>query len=133
MGQHLLVSFTETECKTTAHVKSFRFSTPGPAASSRAFYEFEHRQPEGAFPASQRFIDVPMGVARFANDTVLLPRLWNRTLGPIVYESEYEVGGHFAAFERPDAVARDLKVMFGRRGPLFACVAGKDGYDYDQV
>ncbi|KAK7184978.1 hypothetical protein DPSP01_002804 [Paraphaeosphaeria sporulosa] len=110
-------------------VSIYWFSTPGPAASSRAFYEFEHRQPEGAFPASQAYIDVPLGVARFANDTVLLPRLWNKTLGPVIYESEYDVGGHFATWERPDAIAKDLITMFGKGGPAFACVSGKSGFD----
>ncbi|KAF2449964.1 alpha/beta-hydrolase [Karstenula rhodostoma CBS 690.94] len=109
-------------------VSIYWFSTAGPAASSRAFYEFENRQPEPAFPASQVYINVPLGVVRFANDIVLLPRLWNRTLGPVIYESEYDVGGHWAAWERPDAIAKDLQAMFGRDGPAFACVTGKPGF-----
>ena len=107
---------------------SYRFSTPGPAASSRVFYEFEHRKPKGAFPESQAYVDVPLGIVRFANDMVLLPRLWNQTLGPVVYESEYATGGHFAAWERPDAMVKDLRVMFGRGGPVFGCVTGRSGY-----
>lgn len=114
------MALTEIQC---------RFSTPGPSASSHAFYEFENRQPECAFPASQAYIDVPLGVARFARDTVLLPRSWNETLGPVMYESEYDVGGHFAAWERPDAIAKDLQAMFGRGGPAFACVTGKSGFE----
>ncbi|KAL1600640.1 hypothetical protein SLS60_007027 [Paraconiothyrium brasiliense] len=122
------LNYTWTDDEICTWVSIYWFSTPGPAASSRVFYEFEHRTPEGAFPASQAYIDVPLGVARFANDTVLLPRLWNQTLGPVVYESEYDEGGHFAAWERPDAIAKDLQAMFGRGGPAFACVDGKSGY-----
>ena len=29
-----------------------------------------------------------------------LPRTWSRTLGPVVFESEHDKGGHFAATER---------------------------------
>ncbi|KAJ4304749.1 hypothetical protein N0V90_000276 [Kalmusia sp. IMI 367209] len=68
-------------------------------------------------------------ISRFANDSVLLPRLWNQTLGPVIYEIEYEVGGHFAAWERPDAIANDLRVMFGKGGAAYACVTGKSGYE----
>ena len=59
---------------------------------------------------------------------VLLPKLWNHTLGPIVFENEYEGGGHFAAWERPDAIVNDLRSMFGREGTVYGCVAGRNGY-----
>ncbi|KAF1968232.1 alpha/beta-hydrolase [Bimuria novae-zelandiae CBS 107.79] len=121
-------TYVWTDDEICTWVSVYWFSTPGPAASSRVFYEFENRKPKGAFPASQAYVEVPLGVARFANDTVLLPRLWNQTLGPVVFESEYQVGGHFAAWERPDAVAGDLRAMFGRGGPAFGCVSGRSGY-----
>ena len=92
------------------------------------YYDFEHRDPP-AFVAQQTYVDVPMGVVRLAGDLVLLPKLWNGTLGPIVFESEYERGGHFAAWERPDAVVGDLRRMFGRGGGAFGCVRGKSGYE----
>ncbi|KAL5454146.1 hypothetical protein PMIN06_005104 [Paraphaeosphaeria minitans] len=30
-------------------------------------------------------------------EDIELPRSWSKTLGPVMYESEYDVGGHFAA------------------------------------
>ena len=45
----------------------------------------------------------------------MVPKAWAKTMGPVVWESEWEHGGHFAAWERPDAVASDLRRMF-RRG-----------------
>jgi hypothetical protein len=35
---------------------------------------------------------------------------------------------HFAAYERPDAIAKDLKTMFGKGGGAFGVVKGLDGY-----
>ena len=49
-------------------------------------------------------------------------------IGPLVYESDNDKGGHFAAWERPDVISGDLKKMFGKGGPCFGIVEGKDGY-----
>ncbi len=49
-------------------------------------------------------------------------------LGKVVFESEHESGGHFAAFEKPEAIAGDLRKMFGKGGPAYGVVTGKDGY-----
>jgi hypothetical protein len=83
---------------------------------------------ENAFVASQKYIDVPLGITRLSNDFILLPRLWNQTLGPVVFEAEHDGGGHFAAWERPNFIIGDLRSMFGRGGGAFGCVNGKSGY-----
>ena len=49
-------------------------------------------------------------------------------MGPVVFESEYESGGHFAAWERPDAIVKDLREMFGKGGGAHGCVEGREGY-----
>lgn len=108
-------------------VAIYYFSTAGPAATQNIFYENEHRNPP-VFPACQAYIDAPLGIARFPKDLILLPRLWHQTMGPVVYESEYESGGHFAAWERPDAIVRDLRTMFGKGGGAYDCVKGNNGY-----
>ena len=91
----------------------YYFSQPGPEASNNIYYAIEHGHPT-AFEAASVYAVVPFGVARFSNDLVLLPKLWNYTLGPVVFESEYETGGHFAAWERPDAIVQDLRAMFAK-------------------
>ncbi|KAM5341528.1 hypothetical protein ACJ41O_014559 [Fusarium nematophilum] len=96
-------------------VSIYYFSTPGPEAASSVYYAMEHSQPP-AFAAAAGYVDVPLGIARFSNDLLVLPKLWNQTLGPVVFESEYEKGGHFAAWERPDAIVQDLRAMFGEDG-----------------
>ena len=53
---------------------------------------------------------------------------WLQALGNLVFESEHEHGGHFAAYERPDLLAGDLRKMFGKGGPAFGVVPGREGY-----
>ncbi|RGP78621.1 epoxide hydrolase [Fusarium longipes] len=88
------------------------FSTAGPDAPSNLYYSFEQSDPI-AFIAAGAFIDLPLGISRFKNDLVLLPKLWNQTLGPVVFQEEHERGGHFAAWEQPGAIVGDLRLMFG--------------------
>jgi len=40
-------------------------------------------------------------------------------LGPVVFESRKEKGGHFAAHEIPEEIMADLRKMFGRGGPCY--------------
>ena len=49
-------------------------------------------------------------------------------LGKMVFQSEHETGGHFAAYERPELLAGDLRKMFGKGGPAYGVVSGKSGY-----
>lgn len=49
-------------------------------------------------------------------------------MGPVVYESDNASGGHFSAWEKPEAIASDLKKMFGKGGGAYGIVDWKDGY-----
>lgn len=102
-------SWTDEEILTWVSI--YYFSTAGPDASAKTYYAMESRQPS-AFVAAAEYINVPLGILRFSGDLVLLPRLWNQSLGPIVHESSHEGGGHFAAWERPNAIIQDLRLMF---------------------
>ena len=59
-------------------------------------------------------------------DTTLFFR-WHKTPN-LVFESEHESGGHFAAHEKPEALVGDLRKMFGKGGPAFGVVKEKNGY-----
>ena len=59
---------------------------------------------------------------------MLLPKSWTRLIGPVVYESDNSSGGHFAAWEKPEVIAGDLRIMFGRGGGAYGVVQGKNGY-----
>jgi hypothetical protein len=50
-------------------------------------------------------------------------------MGDVVFENEYEKGGHFAATECPEELVSDLRKMFGREGPAAGVVEGRIGYD----
>lgn len=54
---------------------------------------------------------------------------WVRTIGKVVFEAVHDKGGHFAAFEQPEALVGDLRKMYGRGGPTYGVVPGKSGYD----
>ena len=45
-----------------------------------------------------------------------------------MFESEHDKGGHFAAFEGPEKLVGDLRKMYGKGGPAYGVVPGKDGY-----
>jgi hypothetical protein len=104
-------SYPWTDEEILTWVSIYYFSTSGPDASSKVYYTFEHCDPP-AFAAAGAYMDVPLGISRFLNDLVLLPKSWNHTLGPIVHEAEHERGGHFAAWEQPGAIVADLRLMF---------------------
>ena len=49
----------------------------------------------------------------------------------LVFESEHDNGGHFAAYEKPEELAGDLRNMFKKGGGAFGVVKGKTGYEKD--
>lgn len=120
-------NYAWTDDEVLTWVSIYWFSTAGPAANNNIYYDNEHKQPP-TFPAVQVYIDVPLGIARFPKDLILLPKLWHHTMGPILYESEHESGNHFAAWERPDAIVANLRAMFGKKCGAYDRVTGKNGY-----
>jgi len=57
---------------------------------------------------------VLIGQSHFPRDLSVLPGIYTRTLGRVVFEVEHESGGHFAAWEKPDEIVDDLRAMFAR-------------------
>jgi pimeloyl-ACP methyl ester carboxylesterase len=94
-------------------VSIYQFSTAGPAASARIYYDV---QSAAARPFSDQVLEynekVPLGLSYFPKDIFIPPMSWGRTLGPVVFEGVHDDGGHFAAHERPEALARDMREMF---------------------
>jgi hypothetical protein len=114
-------------------ISIYYFSTAGPAASIRIYYEATeaHVKPGAVHRLilTKYIPKVPLGQAHFPKELNPVPKVWARTMGPIVYESSHKKGGHFAAWECPEVIARDLNAMFGKGGPVFGVVKGKNGYD----
>ncbi|PHH67684.1 hypothetical protein CDD82_1221 [Ophiocordyceps australis] len=95
-------------------VSLYVFSTAGPAASVRIYYENMHHQA----PLWDSAPGVLVGYSIFPMDVVVPPTAWARAaLGKaIVFEARHSHGGHFAAWERPEKLVGDLKTMFGPGG-----------------
>ncbi|KAK4557107.1 hypothetical protein LTR86_006088 [Recurvomyces mirabilis] len=112
-------------------VSIYQFSTAGPAASARIYYDIQN---SAARPFSDQVLEyndkVLLGLSYFPKDIHLPPLAWGRTLGPVVFEGLHESGGHFAAHERPDQLVKDLRAMFGAQGgaaSVAALFAGTKG------
>ncbi|EXJ92432.1 hypothetical protein A1O3_00983 [Capronia epimyces CBS 606.96] len=114
-------------------VSIYRFSRAGPDAPQRIYYEMVHLDANSSTPTpvtelAAQYIDVPLGTSRFQKDVLSLPKVWDATMGPVVFQAEHDVGGHFAAWECPRELVSDLRRMFAREGPLYGCVDGQTGF-----
>lgn len=117
-------------------VSIYWFSAAGPAASLRIYYETTHnvdgRQDKLGFSRLRQWSPgVKLGFSHFPRDLEVRPSTWIRTLGDVVFEKRHESGGHFAAFERPEELVKDIRAMFGKRGGAFGAVQHRAGYESD--
>ncbi|KAI1272010.1 microsomal epoxide hydrolase [Xylaria sp. FL0933] len=123
-----------TDDEVCTWVSIYWFSTAGPAASARIYYEHNHSSnPERPNKMRRADLlsyspDVKIGYSHFPMDLSVLPSTWFRTLGEVVFERAHKDGGHFASWERPDEIVKDLRDMFGKGGGAFGCVKGMTGY-----
>ena len=115
-------------------VSIYYFSRAGATASLNIYYENEHQEPQKpVFAEMQTNIpDVPLGISRFPKILILLPKLWHHhTMGPVVFLKRHDHGGHFPAWECPEALVEDLRDMFGKNGGAYGCIDGRSGYRRD--
>ncbi|KAF2101773.1 alpha/beta-hydrolase [Rhizodiscina lignyota] len=132
---HWTDNYPWTEDEILTWVSIYWFSAAGPGASVRTYFEAETPTPPYGIPADKAFFawnNVPLGLTQFPKDVMGIPRAFTRTLGNIVFENWASDGGHFAAWERPEVLARDLRRMFGRGGGAYGVVDGADGYHEDK-
>jgi len=123
-----LVTWTDTyqwsDDEVLTWVSIFWFSRAGPAASIRIYYELTKAGETIHFPK----VTIPVGLSFFPKESARSPRAVLRAKANIVFESEHEIGGHFAAYEQPEALVDDLRKMFGKSGPAAGVVPGCNGY-----
>ncbi|TVY56057.1 putative epoxide hydrolase, partial [Lachnellula cervina] len=112
-------------------VSVYAYSRAGPGAAHRIYYEIMHPGKDAVTRGMvEKYIPhVKLGLAYNPKELSVLPKSWCRTMGPIVYESENDSGGHFYATEKPEYLTRDLKKMFGKGGGAYGAVKEKSGYD----
>ncbi|TFK48593.1 alpha/beta-hydrolase [Heliocybe sulcata] len=106
-------------------VSIYWFSRAGPASSLRIYYEIMN----DSLMSLPYVRGVPLGVSYYPKEVAPTPRSWTKAfIGEVVFESEHASGGHFAAYEEPEAFVDDLRKMFGKGGPSFGVVPGLTGY-----
>ncbi|KAJ5093123.1 hypothetical protein N7456_008984 [Penicillium angulare] len=124
-------SYPWTEDEILTWVSIYWFSVAGPEASVRVYYEGSHLQSDEDI-SYQRLIghipDVKVGFVHLPREISVVPRTWAAAMGPVVQQTEYDHGGHFAAWEVPEVIVRDLRNMFGKGGPCYGIIAERDGY-----
>jgi len=79
------------------------------AGSAARLYAESTRAGNGAAQAWTGRVDVPTGHAVYPYELLQTPRAWADRRYRIVHWTEQDRGGHFAAFERPDAFVADLR------------------------
>ncbi|KAJ5931595.1 hypothetical protein N7516_006084 [Penicillium verrucosum] len=134
-------------------VSIYYFSTAGPVASTRIYYEASAPKRGGSsyvsddssqedlleqadlnymsleqILAAQAPQSVRFAVAQFREEIIMWPMAWYRSIGNVVQETEYDHGGHFAAWEVPELLSSDIKRFLGNNGPAYGAVADRDGY-----
>ncbi|KAI9443142.1 hypothetical protein H4582DRAFT_2072221 [Lactarius indigo] len=107
----------------TTKISIYWFSRAGPAASVKIYYEIG--DPVVGFPKTA----APVGLSSILKELAWFPKALLRSKGKTVFE----VGGHFAAYEQPEALVGDLRKMFGKSGPAAGVVPGCDGYRMKRV
>lgn len=113
-------SYPWTDNEILTWVSIYWFSTASPEASVRIYYEGQ----SPAAKANEKTITtlklmeyiphVKLGLAHFPKEIKCVPDVWGETLGEVVLQSHHDKGGHFAAWEVPEAIVSDLKKMFGK-------------------
>ncbi|KAI9713868.1 MAG: hypothetical protein M1820_000598 [Bogoriella megaspora] len=145
-------SYPWTEDEICTWISIYWFSTAGPAASVRIYYEASHEdgvdgRNEGILRAGSYIPDSKLGLLYAPMEIGTMPRRWGRAMGPVVHERELDHGGHFAAWEKPDELAGAVKEMFGKGknpttqpapfssilqcflgGPCYGIIAGRRGF-----
>ena len=56
----------------------------------------------------QNKVEVPSGASAFPKELGIVPRCWAEQAMNVIFWREHDRGGHFAAYEKPDELARDV-------------------------
>lgn len=109
------------------------FSTAGPAANLRIYYEEKHSGSNPKNKVPRRSIaewigNVKIGYSHQPMELSVLPKTWIKKLGNIVFQRDHDSGGHFFAWEKPDLLVQDVRDMFRKNGGAFGVVKDKTGF-----
>lgn len=82
----------------------------GTVTSTLRLYRENRRRPVH-FQSGERVVP-PLGVARFPRELPMPPRSWLERVFTVERSTEMPRGGHFAAMEEPELLARDIQAFF---------------------
>jgi len=87
---------------------------PANAASSARLYWESFRAREETFRAiAMDPVNVPVGCSIFPKEIFRTSKRWaEKRYAKLVYFNELDKGGHFAAFEQPEAFVREVRACF---------------------
>ncbi len=101
-------------------ISIYYFSTAGPAAPQRIYFEGQiglPSSPDSQWQRAGEHIEgSKLGVSRFPKELAGLPKLWTEGMGDLLFDAEHDSGGHFAAWEKPEVLVDDVRGMFGKGG-----------------
>ncbi|KAJ5103865.1 hypothetical protein N7532_004394 [Penicillium argentinense] len=124
-------SYPWTDDEILTWVSIYWFSRAGPEASVRIYYESFHSESVKGISYAKLMSYIPgvkLGLAHLPCEIAAAPSTWAATLGPVVWQSRHERGGHFAAWEVPDVIVGDLRAMLRKGGPCHGVIPGRKGY-----
>lgn len=117
-------SYPWTDAEIIQWVSIYYFSPAGLGRAHQIYYEVthapksKHSHPDVLFGQGDatRYIGngVKLGLMYNPMELNVPPKAWCQLLGDVVHESENQKGGHYAVYEIPEALARDLQCMFGK-------------------
>jgi len=115
-------SYPWTDEEVLTWVSIYWFSRAGPAASVRIYHEVNFMD------LLLVDVTVPVGASYFPKELGQTPRAFFHARSNVVFASEHDSGGHFAAYEKPEVLADVLRLMFGKGGPAAGVVPGHSGF-----
>ncbi|SEI54758.1 Pimeloyl-ACP methyl ester carboxylesterase [Dyadobacter sp. SG02] len=80
-------------------------------SSARLYWEASQGATGGFF--DPRGLKIPVAVSAFPDEIYAVPRTWAERAYPrLIYFNKLEKGGHFAAWEQPEAFTKELRAAF---------------------
>ncbi|KAK5046882.1 hypothetical protein LTR84_007236 [Exophiala bonariae] len=90
-----------------------------PSAAMQIYKEAEAVLNENPTSMLGRYISQPVGGSLFPKELWLYPREWMEETCNIQFWRQHKSGGHFIAWERPDALVADVAEFYSKSGPVF--------------
>ena len=90
---------------------TFYWLTKTGVSSARLYWDNRRTAKSGFFDVKN--VQIPVAVSAFPDELYTAPRSWaERAYPKLIQYSKHDKGGHFAAWEQPEAIVADLRVAF---------------------